>query len=573
MSRGAETKEEISRRFIARTFWVLGFFILLSFLLLLRATYLQVLNKDFLINQGNARQMREPTIMAYRGMITDRNNKPLAISTPVDSLAINRKNFLISPQQLNDLSELLDIDLQKLQKQIKANNEKPYWYLKRHVSTELSDKVKALNIKNLSINREYKRTYPAGELVSQILGYTDTDEKGIEGIELQYESWLRGVSGKKKVLKDRKFRSIENIGIIKTARPGKDLKLSIDLRLQYIANKLLKESILENQAQYGTIIVLNALTSEVLAMANQPSFDNNKRASLNHSLIRNRAVIDMYEPGSSIKPFIIANAIESGQYDTLSLIDTSPVKIGKKIIKDRTEKGAIDLATILSKSSNAGMSRISLSLESDKLWEMMSNFGFGTFSSGGFPGEARGELHHHSQWGDIGKATMSYGYGISVTPLQLAQAYAILANDGIHRPISLLANQLGEGKRVLSSATAAAVRGMLEKVVGPDGTARKATVEGYRVGGKSGTVWKTSGSGGYTEDRYRSFFVGIAPLDNPQLVVVVFIDEPSGEFYYGGDVAAPVFSKVISESLRLMAIPPNYNTSPLPPLIADLNLE
>ncbi|MGY8817763.1 MAG: peptidoglycan D,D-transpeptidase FtsI family protein, partial [Pseudomonadales bacterium] len=421
MSRGAETKEEISRRFIARTFWVLGFFILLSFLLLLRATYLQVLNKDFLINQGNARQMREPTIMAYRGMITDRNNKPLAISTPVDSLAINRKNFLISPQQLNDLSELLDIDLQKLQKQIKANNEKPYWYLKRHVSTELSDKVKALNIKNLSINREYKRTYPAGELVSQILGYTDTDEKGIEGIELQYESWLRGVSGKKKVLKDRKFRSIENIGIIKTARPGKDLKLSIDLRLQYIANKLLKESILENQAQYGTIIVLNALTSEVLAMANQPSFDNNERASLNHSLIRNRAVIDMYEPGSSIKPFIIANAIESGQYDTLSLIDTSPVKIGKKIIKDRTEKGAIDLATILSKSSNAGMSRISLSLESDKLWEMMSNFGFGTFSSGGFPGEARGELHHHSQWGDIGKATMSYGYGISVTPLQLAQ--------------------------------------------------------------------------------------------------------------------------------------------------------
>jgi len=573
MSRGAETKEEISRRFIARTFWVLGFFILLSFLLLLRATYLQVLNKDFLINQGNARQMREPTIMAYRGMITDRNNKPLAISTPVDSLAINRKNFLISPQQLNDLSELLDIDLQKLQKQIKANNEKPYWYLKRHVSTELSDKVKALNIKNLSINREYKRTYPAGELVSQILGYTDTDEKGIEGIELQYESWLRGVSGKKKVLKDRKFRSIENIGIIKTSIPGKDLKLSIDLRLQYIANKLLKESILENQAQYGTIIVLNALTSEVLAMANQPSFDNNERASLNHSLIRNRAVIDMYEPGSSIKPFIIANAIESGQYDTLSLIDTSPVKIGKKIIKDRTEKGAIDLATILSKSSNAGMSRISLSLESDKLWEMMSNFGFGTFSSGGFPGEARGELHHHSQWGDIGKATMSYGYGISVTPLQLAQAYAILANDGIHRPISLLANQLGEGKRVLSSATAAAVRGMLEKVVGPDGTARKATVEGYRVGGKSGTVWKTSGSGGYTEDRYRSFFVGIAPLDNPQLVVVVFIDEPSGEFYYGGDVAAPVFSKVISESLRLMAIPPNYNTSPLPPLIADLNLE
>ena len=574
MSRGAETKEEISRRFIVRAFWVLGFFVLLSFLLVLRATYLQVLSKDFLINQGNARQIREPTIMAYRGMITDRNNKPLAISTPVDSLAINRKNFSISSQKLNDLSEILDIDLQKLKKQINANNEKPYWYLKRHISTKLTDKIKALNINNLTINREYQRSYPAGELVSQILGYTDTDEKGIEGLELQYESWLRGISGKKKVLKDRKFRTIENIGIIKTAKPGKDLKLSIDLRLQYIANKLLKESILEHHAQYGTIIVLNAVTSEVLAMVNQPSFDNNlNRSSLNPSLVRNRAVIDMYEPGSSIKPFIIANAIESGQYDISSLIETSPVIIGKKIIKDRTEKGAIDLGTILSKSSNAGMSRISLTLESDKLWEMMSNFGFGTLTSGGFPGEARGELHHHTQWGDIGKATMSYGYGISVTPLQLAQAYAILANDGIYKPISLLANQLGEGKRVLSSSTATSVREMLEKVVGPDGTARKATVEGYRVGGKSGTVWKTSGSGGYTEDRYRSFFVGIAPLDDPRLVVVVFIDEPSGEFYYGGDVAAPIFSKVISESLRLMSIPPNYINSHLPPLTADLNLE
>ena len=572
MSRGAETKEEISRRFIVRAFWVLGFFILLSFLLVLRATYLQVLNKDFLINQGNARQIREPTIVAYRGMITDRNDKPLAISTPVDSLSINRKNFSLSLEKLNALSKILDTDAGKLKKEIQANKEKHYWYLRRHISTKISDRIKALNIANLTITREYKRAYPAGEVVSQLLGYTDTDEKGIEGIELQYESWLRGVSGQKKVLKDEKGRSIENIGIIKTAKPGKDLKLSIDLRLQYIANKLLKESISEYQAQYGTIIVLNALTSEVLAMANQPSFDNNERP-LNHSLVRNRAIIDMYEPGSSIKPFIIANAIESGQYDTSILIDTSPVKIGKKVIRDRTDLGNVDLGTILSRSSNAGMSRISLTLESHKLWEMMSDFGFGTLSSGGFPGEARGELHHHTQWGDIGKASLSYGYGISVTPLQLAQAYAILANDGIYKPISLLANQLGEGKRILSSSTAVIVREMLEKVVGPNGTARKAAVEGYRVGGKSGTAKKITGSGGYTEDRYRSFFAGIAPLEDPQLVVVVFIDEPSGEFYYGGDVAAPVFSKVISESLRLLAIPPSYNSSLNNPLVADLNLE
>ena len=573
MNRGAETKEEISKRFIVRAFWVLGFFILLSFLLVLRATYLQVLNKDFLIDQGNARQIREPTIVAYRGMITDRNDKPLAISIPVDSLFINHNNFSLSTGELEALSKILNIDIGKLQKKIQANKGKSNWFLERHVSTKLSKKIKALKIANITIIREYQRAYPSGEIVSQLLGYTNTDEKGIEGIELQYESWLRGISGKKKVLKDEKFRSIENIEIIKTAKPGKDLKLSIDLRLQYIANKLLKESILEHQAQFGTVIVLNALTSEVLAMANQPSFDNNERSSISPSLVRNRAIIDMYEPGSSIKPFIIANAIESGQYDASSLIDTSPVKIGKKVIRDRTDLGNVDIGTILSRSSNAGMSRISLTLESDKLWEMMSDFGFGSLSSGGFPGEARGELHHHSQWGDIGKATMSYGYGISVTPLQLAQAYAILANDGIRKPISLLANQLTEGKRVLSSVTAEKVRAMLEKVVGPNGTARKASVEGYRVGGKSGTAWKTSGSGGYTEDRYRSFFAGIAPLDDPQLVVVVFIDEPSGEFYYGGDVAAPVFSKVISESLRLLAVPPSYNSSFNDPLVADLKLE
>ena len=404
----------------------------------------------------------------------------------------------------------------------------------------------------MNFTREYRRSYPAGEITAQLLGYADIDEIGIEGIELQYENWLRGIAGKKKVLKDRYSRSFENIGVINTAKPGKDLRLSIDLRLQHVANKILKESIIEHKAQSGSVVVLNALTSEVLAIVNQPSFDNNERSVINPSLVRNRAIIDMYEPGSSFKPFVIANAIESGDYDSSSLVDTSPIKIGKKVIKDPNDLGVTDLATILRKSSNAGMSRISLTLDSENLWEMLNNFGFGSLSTSGFPGEAWGELHHHSLWGDLGKATLSYGYGVSVTPLQLAQAYATLANDGIRMPITLLAGQIGEGQKVISEETAYDVRLMLE------GTSKKAAIEGYRVGGKSGTAKKTSGSGGYTEDRYRSFFAGIAPLDDPKLVVVVFIDEPTGDYYYGGDVAAPVFSKVTAESLRLLSIPPSY---------------
>jgi cell division protein FtsI (penicillin-binding protein 3) len=280
----------------------------------------------------------------------------------------------------------------------------------------------------------------------------------------------------------------------------------------------------------------------------------------------------MYEPGSSIKPFVIARAIETGAYNVSSVIDTSPVTIGRKTIRDKNELGFIDLPTVLKRSSNAGMSRIALNLESDKLWEMMSDFGFGSLVTDGFPGESRGQLHHHTEWGDIGKATMSYGYGIGVTPVQLAKAYAILANDGMHIPITLLKNRSHEGTRVISSDTAYDIRMMLEKVVA-DGTSRKAAVKGYRVGGKSGTAWKTSGSGGYSTDRYLAIFAGIAPLDNPRLVVVVLIDEPSGKYYYGGDVAAPVFSEVISESLQLLSIPPNQDSLSDDLFMAEMNVE
>ena len=559
MRRGAETREDISKRFIVRSFWIFGFFVFFSIILILRSSYLQVLNKDFLIHQGNLRQLKTVDIAAYRGTITDRNNKTLAISIPVDHIKIYPKKFDKNTEEFNELAILIEKDPNELRKSIQnaLNGNKTFLYIKKNVETSISNKIKILEIPNLELERNYKRSYPAGKIVSQLLGLT-SDEKGLEGIERQYDGSLKGVSGKKTVLRDRHKRQIENIEIIKSPQAGMDLTLSIDLRLQHIAYKALESAVIENQAISGSAILVDVLNSEILAIANHPTYDNNKRRSMSSALMRNRAIIDMYEPGSSIKPFIIARAIETGDYDNSSIIDTSPVRIGSRNISDARDLGFVDLPTVLMRSSNAGMSRIALSLESDKLWGLMSDFGFGSYVTDGFPGESRGQLHHHSEWGEIGKATMSYGYGISVTPIQLAQAYAAIANKGVNKPLSLRKNNQNEGKRIIKEETASKILKMLEKVV-VDGTSKKAKVEGYRVGGKSGTVWKISGTGGYSNDRYRAIFAGVAPIENPRLVAVVLIDEPTGEFYYGGDVAAPVFSEIISESLQLLAIPPNEN--------------
>ena len=567
MKRAAETREEISRRFVVRSFWVFGVFVFFSFFLVVRATYLQVLNKDFLIEQGNLRQIRDINIAAYRGTINDRNNKPLAISIPVDTISINPKKFNEDDIKMKQLSVLLGRDHEELIKLIKNSKSKSFLYIERKVSTNISDQIKLLNIANLDFKREYKRSYPAGEIISQLLGLTNIDEEGKEGVELQYDASLRGIPGVKRILKDKHNRHIENIKIIKSPKSGTDLTLSIDLRLQHIAHRALERAIIENKAYSGSVILVDAPRGEILAIANYPSYDNNETFSLNPDSMRNRAIIDMYEPGSSIKPFILARAIDSGLYDLASLIDTSPVKIGSRTIRDTRELGEVDLATVLMRSSNAGMSRIGLSLESDALWEMMSDFGFGSYVTDGFPGESRGRLHHHTEWGEIGKATMSYGYGITVTPIQLAQAYSVIANNGLYTPLSLRKGLFNESKRVINEDTAKTLLSMLEKVV-EDGTSKKAAVNGYRVGGKSGTAWKTSGTGGYSTDRYRSIFAGIAPIDDPRLVAVVFIEEPTGEFYYGGDVAAPVFSEIISQSLQLLSIPPQgFITKP--DLVAD----
>ena len=567
MRRGAETREEISRRFVVRSFWVFGIIVFFSFFLVVRATYLQVLNKDFLIQQGNLRQIRDINIAAYRGTINDRNNKPLAISIPVDTISINPKKFNEDDIKMKQLSVLLGRDHEELIKLIKNSKSKSFLYIERKVSTNISDQIKLLNIANLDFKREYKRSYPAGEIISQLLGLTNIDEEGKEGVELQYDASLRGIPGVKRILKDKHNRHIENIKIIKSPKSGTDLTLSIDLRLQHIAHRALERAIIENKAYSGSVILVDALRGEILAIANYPSYDNNETFSLNPDSMRNRAIIDMYEPGSSIKPFILARAIDSGLYDLASLIDTSPVKIGSRTIRDTRELGEVDLATVLMRSSNAGMSRIGLSLESDALWEMMSDFGFGSYVTDGFPGESRGRLHHHTEWGEIGKATMSYGYGITVTPIQLAQAYSVIANNGLYTPLSLRKGLFNESKRVINEDTAKTLLRMLEEGV-EDGTSKKAAVNGYRVGGKTGTAWKTSGTGGYSTDRYRSIFAGIAPIDDPRLVAVVFIEEPTGKFHYGGDVAAPVFSEIISQSLQLLSIPPKgFITKP--DLVAD----
>jgi cell division protein FtsI (penicillin-binding protein 3) len=411
----------------------------------------------------------------------------------------------------------------------------------------------------VNIQREYRRYYPAGEVAGHLVGFTDIDDNGLEGLELAYDHWLAGESGAKRVLKDRLGRSVENVESIRSPRHGKELRASIDLRIQYVAYRALKAAIKSNSAESGSIVVLDTQTGEVLAIANQPTYNPNDRSQMIAERYRNRAITDIFEPGSSIKPLIIAAALESGRYRPSSIIDTAPgyVTVGAKKIEDSRNLGRISLTTILARSSNVGATKLAMSLQPDQLWNTMTRFGIGSLTASGFPGESAGTLTHHDHWKPISQATLAYGYGLSVTPLQLAQAYAVLGSNGVMHPISLAAlDQAGAGDRMLSADSAIAVRRMLEEVVRPGGTGTGAAVDGYRIAGKTGTSWKFA-AGGYSKDKYISVFAGLAPASNPRLAAVVVIDEPSGELYYGGDVAAPVFADIMAESLRLLAVPPD----------------
>jgi cell division protein FtsI (penicillin-binding protein 3) len=458
-----------------------------------------------------------------------------------------------------ELARSLDLDPELLMRRITRSMDKEFLYLKRHLSPDQAHLVAAMKLPGVNVIREYRRYYPAGEVAGHLVGFTSVDDDGQEGLELAFNHWLSGESGAKRVLKDRLGRSVENVESIKPPRHGKDLRASIDLRLQYLSYRTLKAAIQQYKAESGSIVILDIVSGEVLAMVNQPTYNPNDRAQYLAERYRNRAITDIFEPGSSIKPLILAAALESGRYRASSMVDTAPgyVVVGPKKIEDPRNLGRISLTTILSRSSNVGATKIALSLEPDQLWSTMTRFGLGSLTSSGFPGESAGLLTHYNDWRQISQATLGYGYGVSVTPLQLAQAYAAIGSGGVIRPVSLVRlEEPNKGERIVDSETAVAIRNMMEEVVRPGGTGTNASIAGYRVAGKTGTAWKFA-AGGYSEDKYFSIFAGLVPASEPRLAAVVVIDEPSGDLYYGSDVAAPVFADVMAESLRLLAIPPD----------------
>lgn len=552
-------KDRSEASFPARRMLVRLLLLSISAGLLWRAVDLQHTDRDFLKGQGEARHLRVATIPAHRGKILDRLGEPLAISTPVDSVWANPRELATARDRWPALGKLLGLDMALLDRVATDHGGREFVYLKRHVAPPLAAEVERAGVPGVYLQREYRRYYPLGEVAAHVVGFTDVDDFGQEGMELAFDERLRGVAGARRVLRDRLGRVVEEVESIRPAKAGGDLVLSIDRRIQYLAYRALLGAVKRAKARGGSVVVLESRTGEVLAMVNQPAYNPNNRGDRVSARYRNRAATDVFEPGSTIKPFTIAAALESGRFDAASRIDTNPgrLKIGKYTVRDMRNYGRIDLSTIIQKSSNVGATRVALAIEPRDLWQVFTRVGFGSGTASGFPGEAEGVLTHYFDWGEIHRATLSFGYGMSVTALQLAQAYAVLANDGRFVRITFeRVDDPVEGVPVMSRDTAGAVRAMLESVLGPEGTAARARVAGYRVGGKTGTVRKSI-TGGYAEDRYEAVFAGIAPITRPRLVVVVVIDEPGGEEYYGGQVAAPVYAEIMARTMRVLGIPPD----------------
>lgn len=537
--------------------------VLACLVLVWRAVDLHVFRKDFLQDQGDARYLRVVPIAAHRGMITDRHGEPLAISTPVDSVWVQPATFSTAHKDWSRLARLLKLDLQQMQRTVLARKDREFVYLKRHISPDMAKQVMALDLPGVNLQREYQRYYPAGEVMAHVLGFTNVDDRGQEGLELAYDNWLMGVPGSQRVLKDRLGRVIRHVEQIKKPEPGRDLSLSLDRRLQYLAYRELKRAVIQHQARSGSAVILDVQTGEVLAMVNQPSYNPNNRGQFKGSQTRNRAVTDVFEPGSTVKPFTIAAALESGRFRPSSMIDTAPgqFSVGKAVIRDVRNYGRINVATVIQKSSNVGASKIALALPDETLWKAFAQLGFGLATGSGFPGEAGGLLSHARHWRDIEKATLAFGYGLSVTPLQLTRAYSGLAAGGVIRPVSFLRlEERPEGEKVVPARIARQVISMMKAVVNDGGTGTQAQIAGYTVAGKTGTVKKAT-VGGYSDDQYISVFAGMAPADKPRLAMVVTINEPRGEAYYGGEVAAPVFAKVMAGAMRMLDVPPDNVTS------------
>ncbi len=529
-----------------------------------RAAYLTVVDRDFLRRQGDARMLRMEPIAAHRGILRDRNGLPLAVSTPVVSIWVNPKEALAEKLDVAAFARAMDLDAGWLRERLKKNSQREFTYIKRHLAPDAAAVILAQEFPGVYGMTEYRRFYPEGEVTAHILGFTNLDDQGQEGLELELDKTLRGVPGMKRVLRDLKGSKVKDVALLRPAQPGQDVYLSFDARTQYLAYRELAQAVEQRGARAGTAVALDVDTGEVLAMVNQPAFNPNNRLSLRPEEMRNRAVTDMFEPGSTMKPFTVAAGLESGKYTTQSLFNTAPgtLRVYNKTISDHENLGVIDIGTIITKSSNVGAAQIGLSLPRETLPNFFMRVGFGKSTGSGFPGESAGRVQPPERWRPVEIATMSYGYGITVTALQLARAYAMLAAGGIERPISFLkVDGPVAGERVLDENIAHKLIPMMESVVTTDGTAVKAAVPGYRVAGKTGTAHKAQ-NGGYAADQYMSTFAGMAPASHPKVVLVVVMDTPSGQ-YYGGLVSAPVFSRIMAETLRLMNVEPDKSAEHL----------
>ncbi len=562
-----QTKLELPS-YIGRRRTLLGLLSLALIALVVKAVDQHVLKTDFLQHEGELRHLRVVEIPAHRGMITDRNGEPLAMSTPVDSICANPKLLKPDGETLAQLEKILGKNQDELRRLLARYSDRDFVYLKRRanpdVAAQIMELVQTQKLEGIELRREFRRYYPGGEVFAHVIGFTNVDDQGQEGMELAYDEWLVGKPGAKRVILDGRSRIVKDVESIRAPSPGKRLVLSLDRRLQYLAYRELKAAVVQHKARSGSVVILDTRTGEVLAMVNQPSYNPNGSRSGRGGVLRNRALIDVFEPGSTMKPFAVTAAMELGKITPSTVIDTRPgtLRVGRALVKDHHNYGVLDVAGVIRKSSNVGVSKIALDLPQEVLWKAYSELGFGQTSAASFPGESAGQLAPYRRWAKIDQATLSFGYGISVTPLQLAQAYSVLAADGLLHPVSLLRqDQPPEGRRVMSRSTAVAMRKMLESVISTEGTAPAAAVARYRVAGKTGTV-KKSIAGGYAEDRYLAVFAGLAPVSDPRLAMVVMLNEPSAGKFYGGQVAAPVFSKIMAGALRLLNIAPDALEAP-----------
>lgn len=546
-----------------RAYFVLGLLLAGSLALVVRSFYLQGVRKDFLIGKGESRYERVIEMPATRGRILDRHGDVLAISTPVKSVWAIPEDAKLTPAQTRELAGLLQTDPRELTRKLAAERE--FVFLKRQIAPDVAAQVAALKLPGIHFQNEFRRYYPSGEVAAHMLGFTGAEDVGQEGIELALNAPLSGKPGSRRVIKDRRGQIVEDVESIHAPQEGKDVVLALDAKLQYLAYSQLKQAITEHRAKAGGIVVLDARSGEILALANLPTYNPNNRSKLSGAQLRNRAFTDTFEPGSTFKPFTVALALDKGNVRFDSMINTAPGKmsIGPATISDAHPHGVLTVAQVIQKSSNIGAAKMALDLPSEAMWTMFDSLGFGQPLKLGFPGEAGGRLRPWKRWRPIEQATMSYGHGISVTLIQLARAYQAFARDGDLLPLSLarLDAAPSVGVRVFSQQTAREMRTMLEMAVQPGGTAPKAQVPGYRVAGKTGTAHKLEG--GQYANKYVSAFVGFAPASDPRLIIAVMIDEPSAGKYYGGEVAAPVFASVMGSALRTLGVPPDDTPRPL----------